>query len=179
MADTFEEALQFTLESEGGFVDNPDDSGGATNHGITQAVYNQWLIAHGAANQSVANITDTQVELIYNGWYWVPAKCALMTPALAVAHFDWAVNHGVAGAIHTLQNALGISSDGIFGPHTESALKALDTGSLWVQYNELRLEWYQGRINEDPSQSIFWRGWYDRVQKLNALCKTLETENDT
>ena len=32
-------ALQFTLREEAGYVNNPRDHGGPTNHGITQTTY--------------------------------------------------------------------------------------------------------------------------------------------
>ena len=36
MADAFESWFDRTIEHEGGFVNDPDDKGGATNYGITQ-----------------------------------------------------------------------------------------------------------------------------------------------
>jgi lysozyme family protein len=38
----FVESLPCVLPWEGGFVNNPNDPGGATNKGATQAVYNSW-----------------------------------------------------------------------------------------------------------------------------------------
>ena len=38
-SDEFVAALPFVLRWEGGFVNHPNDPGGATNAGVTQAVY--------------------------------------------------------------------------------------------------------------------------------------------
>ena len=35
----FEDIIAVVLKHEGGFVDDPDDRGGATNWGVTQKVY--------------------------------------------------------------------------------------------------------------------------------------------
>jgi lysozyme family protein len=42
MTDRFDICLAFTLKTEGGYVDNPADPGGATNMGITLATLRQW-----------------------------------------------------------------------------------------------------------------------------------------
>lgn len=92
----FEQALKFVLEREGGYVNNPNDPGGATNKGITQGTYNTWLKSKGQTVKSVKLITDAEVKEIYYKNYWLAAKCDKMTSKkFAVACFDTAVNCGV------------------------------------------------------------------------------------
>ena len=43
MQDNFIKSLEAVLEHEGGYVDHPEDPGGRTNMGITQAVYERYL----------------------------------------------------------------------------------------------------------------------------------------
>ena len=38
----FERGVEHTLSLEGGFDNDPDDPGGATNRGITIGVFGQW-----------------------------------------------------------------------------------------------------------------------------------------
>ncbi len=38
----FSESLPFVLRWEGGYVNHPNDPGGATNKGVTQKVYDGW-----------------------------------------------------------------------------------------------------------------------------------------
>ena len=45
MENLFETALLFVLKWEGGYVNNKYDKGGATNYGITQNTYNNWLMS--------------------------------------------------------------------------------------------------------------------------------------
>ena len=43
MQDNFEKSLELILHHEGGFVDHPEDPGGATNKGITLDTYSGYL----------------------------------------------------------------------------------------------------------------------------------------
>lgn len=94
-SDIFKTALNFVLVREGGFVNDPNDKGGATNKGITQGTYNNYLSKKGQASKLVKNITNEEVEDIYYSMYWLPAGCEKMTPKFAVVCFDTAVNMGV------------------------------------------------------------------------------------
>ena len=57
--------IDAVLRREGGYVNHPADPGGATNKGVTQAVYNAWRKARKQAAQSVKLISDTEVAAIY------------------------------------------------------------------------------------------------------------------
>ena len=92
----FKKALSFVLKWEGGYVNNPNDKGGATNKGITQNTYNSWLKSQGKNNRDVRNITDSEVEQIYYKNYWLKAGCDKMTEKYAIISFDTAVNMGVS-----------------------------------------------------------------------------------
>ncbi|HEV7164709.1 MAG TPA: glycosyl hydrolase 108 family protein [Gammaproteobacteria bacterium] len=166
-------ALKFTLKEEGGFVDNPHDHGGATNHGITQATYDTWRDRHTLPRRSVESIADAEVRGIYDEMYWTPGHCATLSAALAVAHFDWCVNHGCTGAVMTLQQVLGIKADGSFGPLTRGTLAAKDHGELWQSYNDLRRGWYRARVVAHPDQAVFLKGWLARVGRLDSYLAAL------
>lgn len=101
----FKKALAFVLKWEGGFVDDPDDKGGATNKGITQNTYNAYLKQKGLPQKSVKNITQSEVEAIYYSRYWIVAKCNTMTKQFAVLAFDTAVNMGVGRVSQFLKAA--------------------------------------------------------------------------
>lgn len=166
-------ALAFTLPAEGGFVDNPHDDGGATNHGITQATYDEYRTEHGTGLESVEHITDGEVADIYQSIYWQPAHCDELSPKLGICHFDWAVNHGVHGAIETLQETLAVTADGVFGPRTRAALETQPEATLIPEYLILRREWYQQRVKDRPDQAEFLHGWLKRVDQLEAFLETL------
>ena len=65
MEKLFKTALNFVLKWEGGYVNNPNDKGGATNKGITQHTYNSWLKSLLLAPRDVRFITQEKGEQIY------------------------------------------------------------------------------------------------------------------
>lgn len=147
----FKQALHFVLNMEGGFVDDPDDKGGATNKGITQGTYDAYRKSHKKAIQTVKNITDAEVADIYYNNYWVKAGCDKMTPIFAVIAFDTAVNMGV-GRIKEFMIAAEYKS-------TDKFLLA-------------RIEKYV-EFARKGNQKKFLLGWLNRVFKLIDFVKTI------
>ena len=84
---SFAAALPFILRWEGGFVDDPDDRGGRTNKGVTQAVYQAWRADQGLPGQDVRQISDEEVASIYYERYWLTAKCDALRSKLDLAAF--------------------------------------------------------------------------------------------
>ncbi|MGD9670009.1 MAG: TIGR02594 family protein [Hyphomicrobiaceae bacterium] len=164
-ADLFVSALRHVLEMEGGYSDDPYDPGGPTNKGITLSVYARWIgesISPESRSRLVARlkrIPDAMVREIYRTRYWEPADCARMPTPLALMHFDAAVNHGVAGAIRMLQQAVGADVDGEIGPQTRARIATTQLVEALAKYAEARRDRYRALKH-------FWRfgrGWLRRV----------------
>jgi peptidoglycan hydrolase-like protein with peptidoglycan-binding domain len=161
-----EEALKFTLQWEGGYVDHPSDPGGATNKGVTTATYNEYLWSKGRPKQHVRNITDAEVEEIYRDLYWKPSQAETMTRSLAIVHFDTAVNFGVGGAVMFLQEVLGLGADGVYGAKTKAALDKANTYATAKRYCDARINYRYDRVAENRSQEAFLQGWLNRDNDL-------------
>jgi lysozyme family protein len=162
----FKEALQFSLRWEGGFVDHPADIGGATNKGVTTGTYNEYRRRKGMPSQSVRLITQAEVEEIYQDMYWYPSNSDLMVRALAIVHFDTAVNFGVGGATLFLQETLGVVADGAFGPMTRAALERSNNSTTARRYVQGRIDYRYLRVQQSPSQRVFLNGWLNRDNDL-------------
>jgi lysozyme family protein len=164
----FSSALPFVLKWEGGFVNNPNDPGGATNQGITQAVYDNWRARQGAPSQSVQLISSTEVQAIYESGYWLPARCDLLDTPLHLVQFDTAVNMGVGRSVRFLQQAVNCGVDGDFGPGTQAAVQQCDQGQTVINYCNEREAYYRALTQKNPKLAEFLAGWLNR---LNALRK--------
>jgi lysozyme family protein len=173
----FEAALAFTLRCEGvdlhwgdtGYVNDPDDPGGATNYGITQAVFDAHRRRLGLVSAPVRGIEMPDVREIYRRSYWEAAKCSAFAaerPRLALAHFDAAVNLGVTQAAKCLQRALGVAADGVIGPVTIAAAVRCDEGVVVGAYLRDRARVYQMIVHRRPVAGKFMMGWRARCQAV-------------
>lgn len=171
-SDALAKALKFTLLWEGGYVNHPDDPGGATNKGVTQGTYNTYRINNRLSTRGVDLITDAEVHDIYLSMYWKPSQASVMVLPLAIAHFDTAVNFGVGGAIEFLQEALEISADGIFGPGTQAALLANNNAHTAQKIVRGRIHYRKQRVNSNPTQEVFLTGWLNRDNDLGGFLQS-------
>ena len=170
---SFALALKFTLFAEGGYSDNPADSGGPTNYGITQGTWDAYTAAQGLAPSPVDRLPLSTAKAIYQHMYWEAGHCPDLPEKLAICHFDWCVNHGVGGAAFTLQAALGVFQDGQIGPLTLAAAGRCQVWPTVVKYLALREDWYHQDVLSNPSQSVFLDGWTNRVDNLRDYLEVL------
>ncbi|HXQ16600.1 MAG TPA: glycosyl hydrolase 108 family protein [Caulobacteraceae bacterium] len=170
---SFEACLPVILASEGGFVDDPHDPGGATNLGITLATLSGWL-GRPASIAEVEALTSTAVAPIYLARYWNPSHACDCPGGVDLMVFDEAVNQGVGRAIASLQAALGVTADGAFGPATKAALSTADPASLVRAVAANREAHYRAL----PTFPRFGRGWLARLARTTGLALTMSTPSN-
>lgn len=132
--DAFAEAFENVIGIEGGYTDDPKDSGGATRYGITERVAR----AHGYVGD-MRNLPLGTAQAIYRAQYWDLLRLdeiARFSRRIAHELFDTAVNMGVGVAGGFLQRSLNafnrnaadypdVTVDNVIGPMTVSALRRL------------------------------------------------------
>jgi uncharacterized protein (TIGR02594 family) len=179
-APAFEVALAHVLVLEGGWSDDPLDPGGPTNKGITLAdLARERRLAiteqsYPALLTELRQISDQLVRDIYRNRYWRAARCADLPAALALMHFDAAVNQGVTGAARMLQRALGVAVDGEIGPITLGAARNCNVAATLEAYAAVRRRRYRAL----PTFWRFGRGWLRRVDATLARAHRLARPAD-
>ncbi len=153
VAASFEEAYAFIQKWEGGYVNDPDDRGGPTNLGVTQATYDDYRRRHGLPPQDVQHITREEAEAIYRELFWEPSGAGKLPRPLGLVHMDTAVNMGPGRAREFLQEAQ--------TRHPDNPQGAVET------YLDLRLNRYL-ELARDPSQRKFLAGWLNRLRDLSG-----------
>lgn len=146
MSDRFGECLAFVLKYEGGYVNDPDDRGGATNKGVTQRTYDAWRKGEGKSAQSVKDIADEEVRALYETRYWQECACNVVPQPGDALVFDSAVNCGPGNALTWLKLA----------------------GHDWHFYCALREAHYRA-LAQKPTQAKFLKGWLNRLTALRKF----------
>jgi lysozyme family protein len=162
-------ALKTVLKWEGGYVNHPNDPGGATNMGITLKTLAGWRGAPVTA-EDVKALTHDEAEAIYKARYWTECKCEAFEFPVALMVFDAAVNHGPGRAARLLQDALGVTADGAIGPVTLGAAQAKDPKVLATEIAARRMVFY-GSLR---TFETFGLGWSRRLMDVLAAALTPE-----
>ncbi len=160
-----EDTLTFVLHEEGGYVNDPNDRGGATNFGVTQATYDLFRKQWKEPVQPVRHIDPSEVRRIYEDFY-VSAHSDALPIGLDTIHFDFAINAGSKQAVRTLQRVLGVEpADGIFGPQTRKALNGINVEDTIRSYANARRDFYNYLVIKRPANSSFLKGWLKRTDR--------------
>ena len=176
MSQTIEEMLNTILKHEGGFVNDPDDRGGATNFGVTQATYSEWLGRKATVDEVRRMDIDTAKEIYRANYYFKPRINGFPEPSQAQI-FDCAVNHGQKRAIKFVQTVVNLADielivvDGLNGPKTmkaaERAYEAM--GGYFINaIADERIDFYHRIVAHNSSQKKFLKGWLRRANSFKV-----------
>lgn len=160
--DHFPKAIEFVLQNEGGYVNDPLDRGGATNLGISSR-HNPDI--------DIRSLTRTQAIELYRQRYWLRYRLhEIEDPLVAAKVFDLTVWMGPTNAAIFLQTAINavageakVEVDGIIGSKTLAALKEVDPQEVVKVLRALAFEHVRQIVRQDPSQQRFRRGWERRA----------------
>ena len=185
MAD-FKKAYAITRDFEGGYSNNPHDTGGETYKGIArnfQSKWKGWKIVDQLRKQPnfPKNLDDNKelqdlVLELYKKEYWDSMKLDdAKDQLIANELFDTGVNMGIGRAGVFLQRVLNVANkgqsyyanlkvDGQVGKVTIAALNAHPTPrNILIALNALQGATYIDICENNPSQEVFFNGWMKRV----------------
>ena len=160
---SFADCLPVILQSEGGFVNDPQDPGGATNLGVTLKTLSSWL-GRPASVAEVKALTPAAVAPIYQANYWNAVHCGALPTGVDLMVFDEAVNQGPGRAMRSLQAAVGITPDGVYGASTRAAVQSCDPSATIRAIAADREAFYRSL----PTFARFGPGWLARLQRTQA-----------
>lgn len=169
---------------EGGFVNDPDDPGGATKYGVTIHTMRRLgldLTMDGRTDvDDVRRLTRADAERIFVQHYFDGPRIDTLPQALQASVFDMYVNAG-ANAVKILQRLLrqmgqDVAVDGVIGPQTAAAAIAADRAApdhLADAYGIARRNYYFRVADRRPASRKYVRrrdggkgGWIIRAEEF-------------
>ncbi|TYB90291.1 holin-associated N-acetylmuramidase [Oceaniovalibus sp. ACAM 378] len=169
---------------EGGYVNDPDDPGGATKHGVTLATMQRLgldLTGDGRIDAAdVKRLTIDQARDIFVRHYFERPRIADLPESIQASLFDMYVNAG-SNAVKILQRLLNdmghrVVVDGAIGPQTTAAAALANAAApahLADAYGIARRNYYYALADSRPASRKYARrrdggkgGWITRAEEF-------------
>lgn len=179
-----EEVAAQIVAREGGYVNDPDDPGGATNYGVTIGTMKSLGLDLNKDGRVDANdvkmLTRAQAQQIFVEHYFRRPRLAELPPAVQASVFDMYVNAG-ANAVKILQRLVArmgfaASAYGVIGPRTLAAAHdaaAAAPDHFADAYGIARRNYYYSLADQRPASRKYARskaggkgGWITRAEEF-------------
>lgn len=137
--------LEKIIDREGGFVDHPSDRGGPTKYGITMPT----LAAYRKQEVTWEDIYDLTLEEacnVYRNMYLEPFRLYQADGQLYDLLVDSSILHGVNRVVRWV-----------------TEINTLSKEVLYREVLKRRFQLIGNLITKDPSQSVFAKGWMNRL----------------
>ena len=183
---TIDQIADEIVAREGGFVDDPDDPGGVTNHGVTLTTLRRLgidLTGDGRIDRAdLRRLTPERARAIFVEHYFEKPGLGRLPVALQATVFDMQVNAG-ANAIRILQELLNdmgadLAVDGVLGPATLAAAERAAQAApdhIADAYGIARRNYYYRLADARPASRKYARrrdggkgGWTRRAEEFIA-----------
>lgn len=183
----FLQSVTYMLQNEGGFVDDPLDSGGATNMGITiQSLYAfRVQIAKKEDKENVPmptkddikNLSTSEAMELYYEMYYRPLRLMFVHHNnIATAIMDMSVNMGRGQAVTIVHRALirmlydtGTDGGGRLDDVAIESLNKCDPSNFIDTFEVFVMQFYNGLVSKRPKDAKFLHGWSQRAGRLLTL----------
>ena len=159
--------VPFIKKWEGGYVNDPDDSGGCTMAGITIGTYRKYYGSKKTCTD-LRFITPKEWLHIFKKGYWDKMKAdQIENQSVAQLCVDMCWGSGPITSIKKIQSALGLKADGIVGPITLGALNSDPERVFYILWN-MRKSWLE-KIALKGNNKKFLRGWLNRLNDIKFV----------
>jgi len=176
---SFEAAINFVLNNEGGFIDHPSDPGGATNYGVSLRTlrhleggnFDKWDLDYdGDIDADDMRLMTRELAIqFYEDHFWHPLYEKFEHQAVATKVLDMVVNMGSRQGIKILQRACNwnmpmVRVDGYIGPKTLAAANSMgETLEYFLPAEQAKF--YFELVDDRTARQVFLLGWLRRAYR--------------
>lgn len=179
------------LRTEGGFVDNRRDPGGATKYGVSL----RFLVIQGLIDADrdgfadfdlnrdgkidaldVKLLTPYHAGALYLRLFYIETGFWQLPAPLDAAVFDLGVNVGTSTAVKILQRAVNrsgpppLATDGVLGGQTvRRSFEALASGPVLSDFRNEAAAHYRWLVSRNGKLTGFLGGWLNRAKDLGRV----------
>jgi lysozyme family protein len=175
---SFDDAIPTVLRHEGGFENNPNDSGSATNFGVSlRWLKSQGLLAELEAEEGdktqdevkiIRDMTQAQACGFFKAFWWDKYQYGnFNSQALATKTLDVSVNMGSGRSHRILQGVLGLVQDGVLGAKSFAEANAVSPSVTLVKFQAAQAQFYRDLVTKNPRLQEFLNGWLNRAFDRN------------
>lgn len=186
---SFEKAYAFTMQNEGGYVNDSDDKGGETYKGISTVFLKLLKTKYPerfGKYKDVTEISEEDRQFAYQKEFWEAAKADdIQDETLSIKIFDFAVNFGISDTTQLVQAACNslffdlfagidvcapvatfLKTDGVFGQKTLSAVNSFNPNKLLAALICLAMTKYRCIAKANKTQEENLDGWIARAKRM-------------
>lgn len=160
MKQNFNDCVNRVLKDEGGYSNDPNDSGGPTNRGITLSDLRRYK--RNATVQDIENLSVDEAKSIYKQCYWDSLSCDDLSSGVDYTCFDYGVNSGVGKPRKLLKKFSNMSGK-----------------SLIDAINNERVSFLKSLAAKRSKDEKFLIGWLNRVERVRTISKQMAGKNFT
>jgi lysozyme family protein len=159
--------LPFTLLQEGGYSDDPQDPGGATDFGITLASWRDYTGNDQASIADLQAVTPDEQAAFYTAQFWGPLNGAKLPGGIDLMVFDHAVMAGNERSAVILQRCCGAVQDGDIGPMTIASADRATPLALISSIATMQEAYYRSLLGF----ARFGKGWLARLSRRQTAAE--------
>jgi lysozyme family protein len=176
----FDLCFEKTLRIEGGWVDDPNDAGGATKFGVSLSFLKKLAdvdkngYADGDINRDgvvdendIKDLTLEDVHRIMKQYFWDVIPMNLFSGQIAIQWklFDLAIHASPLQSVKVFQRAVGVEPDGVIGQKTLAAARSTPEDTLLIRFSYHQLRYYNMSVIHRPSNFKFLANWTWRADQ--------------
>ena len=173
--DVFNSIFEYILSVEGGYSNDKADKGGKTKYGIIEVEARKY-----GYKGDMKDLSKEIAEDIYKNKYYLSNNLdKIKDKRVALSIADWTINSGNWGTKKAQQTVNILKGDvlvvdGVLGEKSIQAINSINPEMFLTQYHELQRKFYKAIVDNNPSQSVFLKGWLNRVIKKENYIKKME-----